>query len=77
MYTILNENFLIKICPLANFTIVISWDFLPKGESPESFLWTHFLEAFVEDMLPTAYVDARTTKFYIHELFLAVPIFAS
>ncbi len=35
----------------------------------ESSLWTHFLEAFVEDMLTTAYVDA-------YKLFLAVPFFA-
>jgi hypothetical protein len=40
-------------------------------------LWTHSLEASVEDMLPTAYVDACTTKFYFHEFFLAAPIFAS
>jgi hypothetical protein len=43
----------------------------------ELFLWTCFLEAFVEDMLPMAYVDARTTKFYFCEFFLAAPIFAS
>ncbi len=42
----------------------------------ESSLWTHFSEAPVEDKLPTAYVDAPTTKFYFRELFLAVPIFA-
>jgi hypothetical protein len=40
-------------------------------------LWTHFLEASVEDMLLMAYVDAHTRKFYFHEFFLAVPIFAS
>jgi hypothetical protein len=40
-------------------------------------LWTRSLEAFVEDMLPTAYVDACTTKFYFCEFFLAAPIFAS
>jgi hypothetical protein len=27
-------------------------------------------------MLPTAYVDARTTKFLFLQVFLAVPIFA-
>jgi hypothetical protein len=43
----------------------------------ESSLWTHFLEASVEDMLLTAYVDARTTKFYFLKFFLAAPIFAS
>jgi hypothetical protein len=40
-------------------------------------LWTHFLEASVEDMLLTAYVDACTTKFYFYDFFLAAPIFAS
>jgi hypothetical protein len=39
--------------------------------------WTHFLEASVKEVLPTAYVDARTTKFYFCKFFLAVPIFAS
>ncbi len=43
----------------------------------ESSLWTRFLEASVEDMLPTAYADARTTKFYSCEFFLVAPIFAS
>ncbi len=43
----------------------------------ESSLWTCFLEASVEDMLPTAYVDAHTTKFYFREFFLVAPIFAS
>jgi hypothetical protein len=43
----------------------------------ESSLWTCFLEASVEDMLLTAYVDARTTKIYFCEFFLAAPIFAS
>jgi hypothetical protein len=43
----------------------------------ESSLWTGFLEASVEDMLPTAYVDAGTTKFYFCKFFLAAPIFAS
>ena len=27
--------------------------------------WTRFSKASVEDMLPTAYVDARTTKFFL------------
>jgi hypothetical protein len=40
-------------------------------------LWTRFLEASVEDMLPMAYVDACTTKFYFCEFFLPVPIFVS
>jgi hypothetical protein len=40
-------------------------------------LWTRFLEASVEDMLPMAYVDARTTKLYFHEIFPMAPIFAS
>ncbi len=43
----------------------------------ESSLWPHFLEASVEGMLPTAYVEARTTKFYFCKFFTAVPIFAS
>jgi hypothetical protein len=43
----------------------------------ESSLWTCFLEASVEDMPPTAYIDAGTTKFYFCKLFLVVPIFAS
>ena len=43
----------------------------------ESSLWTHFLEASVEDMLPTAYVDPCTKKFYFRKFFLAAPIFAS
>ncbi len=43
----------------------------------ESSLWTRFLEVFVEDILPMAYVNARTTKFYFCKLFLAVPIFAN
>jgi hypothetical protein len=40
-------------------------------------LWTRSLEASVEDMLPMAYVDARTTKFYFCKFFLAAPIFTS
>ncbi len=40
-------------------------------------LWTRFLEASSEDMLPTAFIDACTMKFYFCELFLMVPIFAS
>jgi hypothetical protein len=40
-------------------------------------LWTRFLEASVEDMHPTAYLDACTTKFYFREFFLLVPMFAS
>jgi hypothetical protein len=40
-------------------------------------LRTHFLEASVEDMLPTVYVDAHTMKFDFCEFFLVVPIFAS
>jgi hypothetical protein len=40
-------------------------------------LWTHFLEVSVEDILPTAYVGARTTKFYFRKYFLVVPIFAN
>jgi hypothetical protein len=40
----------------------------------KSFLWTRLLVAPSEGMLPTAYVDARTTKIYFRELFLAVPI---
>ncbi len=40
-------------------------------------LWTRFLEVSINDMLLTAYADARTTKFYFREFFLAVPIFAS
>ncbi len=40
----------------------------------ESSLWTLFLEASVEDMLPTAYVDAHTTTFYFFKLFLVVPL---
>jgi hypothetical protein len=40
-------------------------------------LWTRFLEASIEDMLPTAYLDARTMKFYFYEFFLAAPIFTS
>jgi hypothetical protein len=43
----------------------------------ESSLWTCFLEASVEDMLPMVYVDAPTTKFNFCEFFLAAPIFAS
>jgi hypothetical protein len=43
----------------------------------ESSLWTHFLKAPVEDMLPMAYVDACTIKIYFCKLFLTVPIFAS
>ncbi len=42
----------------------------------ESSLWTRFLVVSVEDMLPTAYVDARTTKFCFRDLFLAVPFLA-
>ncbi len=45
--------------------------------SAELSLWTRFLEASVEDMLPMEYIDARTTKFYFCELFFVVPIFAS
>ncbi len=30
----------------------------------------------IEDMLLTVYVDARTTKLYFCELFLAVPFYA-
>jgi hypothetical protein len=43
----------------------------------ESSLWFIFLEASAEDMLLAAYVDAHTTKFYFHNFFLAVPMFAS
>jgi hypothetical protein len=43
----------------------------------ESSLWSSFLEASFEDMLLTAYKEARTTRFYFHELFLAVPFFAN
>jgi hypothetical protein len=43
----------------------------------ESSFWTCFLEASVEDMLPTLYIDAGITKFYFCKLFLAIPIFAS
>jgi hypothetical protein len=43
----------------------------------EQSLSTCFLESSVEDMLPMAYVDAHTTKFYFCEFFLAAPIFAS
>jgi hypothetical protein len=43
----------------------------------ESSLWSRFLEASLEDMLPTFYVDACTTKFYFQELFLVVPFFAN
>jgi hypothetical protein len=39
----------------------------------ESSLWTCLLEASIEDMLPTAYIDAPKTKFYFHESFLSVP----
>ena len=39
-------------------------------------LWTCFLKASVEDMLPTAYVDACTTKLLFFKFFLTVPIFA-
>jgi hypothetical protein len=52
--------------PLAYFTIVISWDFFAQmqiASVAESSLWTCFLEASIEDMLPTAYVDACTIKF--------------
>jgi hypothetical protein len=62
------------------FTIVISWDFLLRRELCP---WQNlpfglfFLEASAEDMLLMAYVDARTTKFYFHNFFLAVPMFAS
>ena len=42
----------------------------------KSSLWSSFLEGSVEDMLPTAYVDAQTTKFYFCKFFLAAPIFA-
>jgi hypothetical protein len=40
-------------------------------------LWTHFLEVSVKDVLPMAYVDACTMKFYFCEFFLAAPIFTS
>jgi hypothetical protein len=40
-------------------------------------IWTRFLEASVEDVLLTLYIDAHTEKFYFCELFLVVPIFAS
>ncbi len=40
-------------------------------------LWTCSLEVSIEDMLPTAYVDACTTKFYFCKFFLVAPIFAS
>jgi hypothetical protein len=43
----------------------------------KSSLQTRFLEASIEDMLPKIYVDACTTKFYFHQFFLRVPIFAS
>ncbi len=43
----------------------------------ELYLLTCFLEVSVENVLPTAYVDACTTKFYFCKLFLAVPICAS
>jgi hypothetical protein len=51
--------------PLAYFTILISWDFFAEmqiASIAESSLRTCFLEASIEDMLPTAYVDARKTK---------------
>jgi hypothetical protein len=35
----------------------------------KSSLWTCFVEASIEDMLPTAYVDACTTKFYFRKFF--------
>ncbi len=38
-------------------------------------LWTRLLEAPVEDMLPTAYVEAPKTKIFFWELFLSVPFF--
>jgi hypothetical protein len=41
------------------------------------FLWSCFLEASFEDMVPTSNVDARTTKFYFYELFLVVPFFVN
>jgi hypothetical protein len=77
---LINKNFLIKICLLSYFTIVISWDFSPKKQiacMAKSSLWTWFLEASVEEMLPTAYVDARTTKWYFCEFFLAVIFYAN
>jgi hypothetical protein len=40
-------------------------------------LWTRFLGASVEDMLPTAYVDAHKSNFYFRGFFLVAPIFAS
>ncbi len=43
----------------------------------ESSLWTCFLEASIEDILPVAYVDACTTKLNFCKFFLAIPIFAS
>jgi hypothetical protein len=39
----------------------------------ESSLWSRFLEASFEDMLPTLYVDARTTTTKNCDLFLVVP----
>ncbi len=36
-------------------------------------LWTRCSEASVEDTFSTAYLDARTTKFYFCKFFLAVP----
>jgi hypothetical protein len=40
-------------------------------------LWTCFLEASVEDTLPTAYIDTCRAKIYFFKLFFAVPIFLS
>jgi hypothetical protein len=40
-------------------------------------LWTCSIEVSVKDILPTVYIDARTTKFYFWEFFLTAPIFAS
>jgi hypothetical protein len=37
---------------------------------------THFLEASIEDMLPMAYVEAHTTKFYFCKLLLTVSFLA-
>ncbi len=43
----------------------------------ESSLWSQFLEASFEYMLPTAYIDACTKKIYFFALFLAGPFFAN
>ena len=41
----------------------------------ESSLWTRLLEASIEDMLPTAYVDAPKTKFLFLRVISLGPIF--